>query len=323
MAGKTSVPLEFIAHNIELPDGTRTMPAEPLLRDWGICRSALNTLRLLIPIVDPAAPPRVVDLGCNEGGYALEFALAGYDVTGIEGRRANVDKCEFVAQQFELPNLAFFHDDVRNIKSYGTFDAVFCCGLLYHLDTPIAYLRDLADVTRRVLLLHTHYATPDDEQWTTFRLSPMAVHEGHLGRWYTEWEPETPADEVEALEWSAVGNDASFWPEKRHLLQAMMEAGFPVVCEQYDYLEDIVASDYTEDQHRSFFLGVKVPPAETGADGPDDLETLREELAGARAALEARTSQLGEREARIDALEAELRSLKGSRWRRVTSALKR
>jgi len=317
MTGKTSVPLEFLAHNIELPDGTRTMPGQPLLKDWGICRSALRTLGLLVPIVDPADPPRVVDLGCNEGGYAVEFARQGYDVVGIEGRRANVDKCEYVARQLDLPNLRFIHDDVRNVKSHGTFDAVFCCGLLYHLDTPIAYLRDLADVTRRVLLLHTHYATPDDEEWTTFRLSPMTVHEGRLGRWYTEWEPGTSDEEAEGYEWSAVGNASSFWPEKRHLLQAMLDAGFPFVCEQYDFLEDIVESDYTDDQHRSFFLGVKTngtPPAGATAPGED----LGAELADARASLELRTRQLQEREARIDALEDELRSLKGSRWQRIT-----
>ena len=317
MAGKTSVPLEFIAHNIELPDGTRTMPDEPLLRDWGTTRSAMRTLQLLLPVTDPATPPQVVDLGCNEGGYAVEFARAGYDVLGIEGRRSNVDKCEFVARQLELSNLRFVHDDVRNIRSYGMFDAVFCCGLLYHLDQPISYLRDMADVTRRVLMLHTHYATPDDETWTTFRLSPMTVHEGSLGRWYAEWDPDLPADEVEALEWSAVGNNASFWPEKRHLLQAMLEAGFPIVCEQYDFLEDIVASDYTDDQHRSFFIGVKLPLDATGAAAPDDLGALREELAGARTALDERTRQLQEREARIDALEEELRSLKESPWRRI------
>ena len=222
-----------------------------------------------------------------------------------------------MARQLELPNLRFVHDDVRNIRSYGTFDAVFCCGLLYHLDQPISYLRDMADVTRRVLMLHTHYATPDDETWTTFRLSPMTVHEGSLGRWYTEWDPDTPADEVEALEWSAVGNDASFWPEKRHLLQAMLEAGFPIVCEQYDFLEDIVASDYTDDQHRSFFLGVKLPLHATGSALPDELGALREELVGARTTLDERTRQLQEREARIDALEEELRSLKESPWRRI------
>jgi SAM-dependent methyltransferase len=251
--------LEFTAHNIELPDGSETMPGQPLLRDWGICRAALRTLRALTPIEDPANPPRVVDLGCLEGGYAVEFARAGYEVVGIEGRRSNVDRCDFVASALQLPSLEFVCDDARNISEYGSFDAVFCCGLLYHLDRPVAFLRTLAAVTRRVLMLQTHYATGDDESWDKFRLSPMTEHEGHLGRWFKEWEPGTPAEEVEALSWSAITNNSSFWLEKRHLLQAMIEVGFPVVCEQYDFLDDIVENDYTEDQHRSFFLGIRYP----------------------------------------------------------------
>jgi SAM-dependent methyltransferase len=252
--------MEFTAHNIELPDGTQTMPGEPLLRDWGICRAALRTLRFTVPIEDAADPPRVVDLGCLEGGYAVEFARAGYDVVGIEGRRSNVEKCEYVAAAVDLPNLCFFQDDARNIRNYGSFDAVFCCGLLYHLDNPSEFLQALGEVTKRALLLHTHYATDEDESWNKFRLSRMTYHEGRLGRWFEEWAPETPADEVESLAWSSVGNPSSFWLEKRHLLQAMMEAGFPIVCEQYDFLEDVVGNDYTDDQHRSFFLGLKPPP---------------------------------------------------------------
>jgi SAM-dependent methyltransferase len=258
---RCSSTLQFTAHNIELPDGSTTMLGEPLLRDWGICRAALRTLGLVVPIPERANPPRVADLGCLEGGYAVEFARAGYDVLGIEGRRSNVDKCEYVAAALELPNLSFACDDVRSIRSYGAFDAVFCCGLLYHLDRPTSFLRELAAVTRRVLLLQTHYATREDESWNRFRLSPMTTHEGRLGRWYKEWEPDTSPKEVEGLAWSAVGNSSSFWLEKRHLLQAMIEAGFPIVCEQYDFLDDVVENDYTDEQHRSFFLGLKTSQA--------------------------------------------------------------
>jgi hypothetical protein len=115
----------------------------------------------------------------------------------------------------------------------------------------------LADVTRRVLLLQTHYATLEDESWNKFQLSPLTTHEDRLGRWYQEWEPDTPPEQVEGLSWSSVGNSSSFWLEKSHLLQAMIDAGFPIVCEQYDFLDNVVENDYTEDQHRSFFLGLK------------------------------------------------------------------
>jgi len=248
--------MEFTAHNIELPDGTRTMPGQPLLREWGICTAALRTLHALVPVQDGTVP-RVADLGCLEGGYSVEFARAGYDVIGIEGRQSNIEKCNYVAAALQLPNLRFVRDDARNIRDHGPFDAVFCCGLLYHLDRPSAFLHELAAVTRRVLLLQTHYATLDDESWNKFQLSPLMTHEGRLGRWYQEWEPDTPPEQIEGLSWSSVGNSSSFWLEKRHLLQAMIDAGFPIVCEQYDFLDDVVGNDYTEDQHRSFFLGLK------------------------------------------------------------------
>ena len=125
--------MEFTAHNIELPDGTQTKPGEPLLREWGICTAAMRTLEALVPLGE-GAPPRVVDLGCLEGGYSVEFARAGYDVIGIEGRRSNIEKCEYVAAALDLPNLRFVCDDAR--KDIGTVrnlyetlvEAKRCCG---------------------------------------------------------------------------------------------------------------------------------------------------------------------------------------------------
>jgi len=252
----SAVEMKFTAHNIELPSGERTIPGEPLLREWGLTRSALQTLRFTVPVEDPDNAPTVVDLGCLEGGYALEFALAGYNVLGIEARQSNVDRCEFVAQAYDLPNLRFARDDARNVANYGSFDAVFCAGLLYHLDAPVAFLKELGNVTRRALVLETHYATHQDK-WDVFQLSRLTTNEGRLGRWYKEWEPGATDEEVEAFKWSSVGNPSSFWLEKRHLLQAMLDAGFPIVCEQYDFLLDIVENDYSDRMRRSLFLGLK------------------------------------------------------------------
>jgi SAM-dependent methyltransferase len=265
----TAAEMGFKAHNIELPSGERTIPDQPLLREWGLCQSALKTLRFALPIHDAARPPTVVDLGCNEGGYALEFALSGYDVLGIEGRETNVEKCRFVEEAFQLPNLRFACDDVRNLAEYGVFDSVYCAGLLYHLDEPSAFLVELANATKRVLILETHYATHEDE-WDQFVLSGLTVHEGRLGRWYKEWDRDATPKEVEEFAWSSVGNPSSFWLEKRHLLQAMIEAGFPIVCEQYDFLQDIVENNYSDRYRRSLFLGLK----------PDEPTAVGDESAG-------------------------------------------
>lgn len=246
--------LAFTAHNIALPDGAQTLPGRPLLADEPLCRAVLRTLRMLFPHA-AAARPRVADLGALEGGYAVEFARAGFDVVAIEARQVNVDRCLLVADRLRLPSLRVVRDDVRAIERYGTFDAVFCCGLLYHLDAPDAFLRTLGRVTRRALLLDTHYAL--EQQPGPWTLSPMTTHEGRRGRWYAEWPEGTPPPEQDV--WSSVENHRSFWMERDHLLQAVREAGFSAIYEQVDRLEHMVQDDWIRRWSRSLFLGVKDP----------------------------------------------------------------
>lgn len=235
----------FTAHNIELPDGSQTLPGEPLIGDEPTSNSYLRTLQQFCP-----PPAKVADLGCLEGGYAVLFARAGYEVLGIEGQEENFSTCEWVAEQVQLPNLRFVRDDVRNLAEYGEFDAVLCAGLLYHLDSPVSFLREMASLTRRLLIVSTNYATEEGRELGEMPLSEQLVeHEGKLGRWYEE--PGGP--------WSSVGNERSFWLERRNLLQAMVEAGFATVFEQFDWLGDVVENRAIEERVISVFVGVKPP----------------------------------------------------------------
>jgi SAM-dependent methyltransferase len=235
----------FTAHNIELPDGSETAPGEPLIGVEPASQSYLRTIRLFCP-----PPARVADLGCLEGGYAVHFARAGYDVLGIEGKEDNFSTCEWVADRVKLPNLRFVLDDVRNIREYGSFDAILCAGLLYHLDQPVAFLHTLGDVTTRLLIISTNYATEGGRELDVYPLADELVeHEGKLGRWYEEDSPGP---------WTAVGNKRSFWLERRHLLQTMIEAGFPIVFEQFDGLGHVVENRIIEDRLIACFVGAKL-----------------------------------------------------------------
>jgi SAM-dependent methyltransferase len=232
----TAAALTFTAHNIALPDGSQTLPGRELTAGNGICRAALRDLALAFP--GWIVPPRVADLGCLEGGYAAAFAQAGYDVTGFEVRGDNFACCTYVAEQLALPDLRFIRADVRDEFGVpGAWDAVFCCGLLYHLESPVAFLRQLGAATRRLLILQTHYST-----------RPDAEHEGHRGHWYGE----------DGTRWSSWKNERSFWLTRKDLLSAMRDAGFDLVFEQADYREDILADDITEPDARGMFVGVKV-----------------------------------------------------------------
>lgn len=290
---------EFCNHNILLDDGTRTIPGvEFLISNWEFCKGVIRTLDHVFKGRDRSAI-RVADLGCLEGGYSVAFARHGYQVLGIEAREKNYKKCLYVKSRVDLPNLEFVKDDVRNIEKYGTFDAVFCSGVLYHLDKPYSFLKTLGQVTRDVLLVQSHYATgalkflfPPCQQppsllewnirlkWMKFIsdlkrkfpyllnggkpyqcLSRLSVHEGKLGRWAFEYSPQTSREKVEDLSLSAYGNPVSFWLHKKDLLQSIKESGFGIIYEQYDNLGNISANRYIENHNRSLFVGIKNVPA--------------------------------------------------------------
>jgi SAM-dependent methyltransferase len=247
--------IAFTAHNIALEDGTFTRPNSPVTADEPITRAVMRSLSLFFPASERKGKT-IVDLGCLEGGYTVEFARAGFEATGLEAREQNIERCEYVASQLRLPNLHFVRDDARNLGEYGPFDAVFCCGLLYHLDRPASYLKLLGQQTNRLLILQTHYALPHSTP-AHFSLSELTEHDGYLGRWYQEFPEGTDQSDIEASSWSAYGNARSFWIERRHLIQAIRDAGFQTVYEQPDFVGNNVTDNYIEEQHRSLFIAVR------------------------------------------------------------------
>jgi SAM-dependent methyltransferase len=252
--------LPFESHNVELRDGTQTLPGQPLIRDTQLFKASLRAMRELVPS-DPDTPTTVIDLGCREGGFALEFAKEGFQVLGLEVRQSNVDRCRIVAESWNLPNLRFVCDDARNVLDHGTFDVTFCSGLLYHLDRPVDFVNRLGKLTERLLVLNTHYS--ESRPTPAFELSELSMSEGVLGRWYRDLQPGTTHDQMEANRGASWGNTDSFWVEKLHLMRTMRDAGFDFVLEQFDFLDDIVrdCDNWITQQTRSQFLGLKRPAA--------------------------------------------------------------
>jgi SAM-dependent methyltransferase len=175
-------------------------------------------LRLLDTVCGPYTS--VADLGCLHGAYTIAFAEAGYHATGLDARAENIAACREAAIGTDAQ---FIRDDVRNIASHGPFDAVFCCGLLYHMEQPVQLLHQLAQVTSELLIVQTHYSTAGGSQ-----------NEGYEGCWYIEGDLANP--------WSAWGNEQSFWLTRPALFAAIQDAGFGLVAEIHDHLGDVNGS---------------------------------------------------------------------------------
>jgi SAM-dependent methyltransferase len=274
--------MNFTAHNILLDNGQTTMGTQQVLMAqstiWGAIR---KTVDFFLPESrGERSKIRVVDLGCLEGGYTVEFARMGFNTVGIEARAENLRKCNYVKSQLDLPNLSFFQDDARNISNHGIFDITFCSGLLYHLNDPVRFLQQLSDCTSRLLILNTHVAPVSDLRYnlglfnrrfiyplenqvkflkrrTNYKLSPITENEGYRGRWYREWNKRLQREKIEQNLWASYNNDRSFWLCKKDLTQALHAVGFKSVFEQFDFTGDIMPDHFIDDNDRSMFVAVK------------------------------------------------------------------
>jgi SAM-dependent methyltransferase len=203
-------------------------------------RDPQTRLRRVLQAIDDLVPTpldecRVLDLACLEGQYAIECALKGASVLGIEAREASLAKANLAKDALGLSRLEFVRDDVRNlsVEKYGEFDVIICSGILYHLDTPDVFhlIQRTYEMARRLVVIDTHVS-----------LRPNVAVEFRGSTYHGERLPETHATPEgaasEASEppstkelWAGVGNEASFTFSRPSLLNALAAAGFPSVYE--------------------------------------------------------------------------------------------
>ncbi len=137
------------------------------------------------------APRTILELSSFEGAHTLQLAAPETTerVLGLEGRPENVARSRLVAELLARGNTEFEVEDLETVDlaSYGRFDAVFCAGLLYHLEAPWRLLAEIARISD-CLFLDTHH-------WN----EPEVVEvEGHRGGWFEEGGYEDPLSSLRA-----------------------------------------------------------------------------------------------------------------------------
>jgi glycine/sarcosine N-methyltransferase len=113
---------------------------ERLRREWPF----------LEPILASAPSKRVLDLGSGTGEHARLLASHGYEVTGVDGSPAMIDKARSATTDARV---SFVHGDMLDLPALvdGRFGAAVCLGnVLPHL-TAADSLQRLARALRRVL----------------------------------------------------------------------------------------------------------------------------------------------------------------------------
>lgn len=215
----------WVGHNIHLGHGVHTMSD----RLVGAETTARHLLHLVATTArKPLAELTVLDLGCSEGLFAIEFALQGATVLGIEGRPDPLARADFAREALGLDRLRFVQDDVLKVteERYGRFDVILNCGLLYHLDVPGVFhvLGQMGRMCRDLAIVETHYALTPTERYT---------HDGfaYYGQSWREHEDTSDPDLRRRREWASLENTHSFWLAKPSLVNALVNAGFATVTE--------------------------------------------------------------------------------------------
>jgi hypothetical protein len=155
----------------------------------------------------------VLELGSLEGGHTYALAaLPGIErVVALEGRPANVERAHLVGR---VTGAASSGVEVRvadleqtDLAALGTFDAVFCVGLLYHLPRPWELLERIALVSDRLFV------------WTMYA-SEAVEGEGRGGYEGCSYAEFGLADPLSGL------SPTSFWPTLDALVAMLADAGF-------------------------------------------------------------------------------------------------
>lgn len=155
----------------------------------------------------------ILELGSLEGGHSL--SLARYPdvekVIAVDGRAANIEKSRLVNTLLGTSKVEFVEANLEDVdlSTFGTFDAVYCVGLLYHLPKPWELIAQCARVSPNLFIWTQHAGDKETE-----------VVNGFGGRWFRESGLQDPLSGL---------SKNSFWPTLDSLKKMLRENGFKTI----------------------------------------------------------------------------------------------
>jgi tRNA (mo5U34)-methyltransferase len=124
----------------------------------------------LLQIPEDLTGKTVLDIGAWDGFFSFEFERRGAKrVLAIDSFAWDEKRewprgleCFLLAREFFNSKVEYQRLDAHDLspEAIGTFDLVFCAGLLYHLRHPLAALEKIRSVTAGQLILETHQLIP-------------------------------------------------------------------------------------------------------------------------------------------------------------------
>ncbi len=210
----------------DLGDGLRTAVKGPEL--MSVHETRASTMEPIVREALAASGPEAtaLDLACSEGWFAHRLLDWGARrVLGVDVRPENIGRAELVRDRLGIAadRLRFEVADVFDLRPerIGTFDAVLCLGLIYHLENPIGALRIARALTRGVCVVESQLVEPHEPLRHGWGTTDKLMTQEAAWAAYPE-----PAERQESSPTAAHGGVVSLIPNRAALIQAMRASGF-------------------------------------------------------------------------------------------------
>jgi 2-polyprenyl-3-methyl-5-hydroxy-6-metoxy-1,4-benzoquinol methylase len=108
--------------------------------------------KILVPLLKSQSLKTALDVGCGFGFFTRFLGDLGLQVTACDVRQENVNETKR-----RNPDVQCKIGNVEELSAaeIGSYDLVFCFGLLYHLENPFRAMRNLEALTRKVLVMES------------------------------------------------------------------------------------------------------------------------------------------------------------------------
>lgn len=198
---------------------------------------------------------KILDLGCLDGLFSIEFAKHGAQTTGIEIREANIKKAIFCKKALKLNNLKFIQDDARNISTeiLGTYDAIICSGLFYHLTIhdAIELAKKMYKLSNKIVIIDTHIALKKALKYD------FKNNISYYGISYIEHNKNESQEEKAKKLWASWDNEQSFIFTRPSLINLLSNTGFSSVYECFTPAHMNFGNSGIQFDNRCTFVAIK------------------------------------------------------------------
>jgi SAM-dependent methyltransferase len=183
--------------DVELGEGIRTVDGNQARyggkEEWPIAVINPSELAPLLKRIYPdgLGGKRFLDVACNGGGYSiLAKRLGARFVLGFDAREHWIFQATFLVRELGLEGIEFRRADLHSFGGGEAFDICLFKGILYHLPDPVAGLRQVADLTREVIIVDSE--TDGERGELCLRLNKEGVGSLMTGIHGLAWWPSGP-----------------------------------------------------------------------------------------------------------------------------------